>query len=182
MVLLLYPLVWFNMSANHLANRIQEKSRRGYRRFPALGVDCMFSCAWCRLHVFLRLVPIACSPTLGADCMSFHACCLSYVFSRLVPIACSPAFSSYCMFSRVWCQLHVFLRLVQIACFPALGADCMHSRAWCRLHVLPRWRRSCQYLLYGLTGSCSVSICRDWLLHLLCCLFNITPLKTTLLS
>ena len=28
--------------------------------FPALGAGCLFSCAWRQLHVFPRLVPVAC--------------------------------------------------------------------------------------------------------------------------
>ena len=141
-------MVWFNMSANHLTNRMLLVP---IACFPALSTDCLFSHAWYRMLVLPRLVPIAYVSMLVTYRRFSRAWCRLHVLPRLVPIACSPAFGAECIFSYAWCRLHVFPRLVQIACIPALGADCMFSRAGA----------GHEYFLYGLTGSCTVSICCD---------------------
>lgn len=79
-----------------------------------------------------RLVPVINFLELGASCMFSRIWLLLHVFPRLVPVACFPAsVGARCMFSRVRRPLHVFPRpRVPVACFPARGARYMFSRAF----------------------------------------------------
>ena len=101
---------------------------------PALGIGCVFSRAWHRLHVFPRLAPVTCFSALG----------ISY------------------MFSRAWHRLHIFPRLALVTCFPhlapvtsfsALGTSYIFSCAWHRLHVFPRLAPLSIFFLHALIGS-----------------------------
>ena len=104
-------------------------------RFPALGIGCMFSRAWHRLHVFPHLSMVACFPALGTGCIFSRAWHRSHVFPRLAPVACFPALGTGYMFSHTWHRLQVFPRLAPITCFRALGTGYMFSRVWHRRPV-----------------------------------------------
>lgn len=51
--------------------------------FPTLGIGCMSSCAWHRLHVFLHSAPVGCLPALGI-------------------VACLAALGTGCMYFCTW--------------------------------------------------------------------------------
>ena len=69
----------------------QEMCNMLARRFPALGIRCLFSRAWYRILVFPRLALVVCFPALGTGCLFSCAWYRVLVFPRLSPVAYFPA-------------------------------------------------------------------------------------------
>ena len=97
--------------------------------FPALGISCMFSRAWHRLHVFPRLVSVAYFPALGTGCMFSRAWHQLHVFPRAAPMICFRTFGSSCFFTlflRMSCLyvLPVIAILASVKCLSTFGTIC----------------------------------------------------------
>ena len=123
-------------------NQSETNVTRMTRVFPCIQwhAVCFPALKTARLHVFLRLVPVAFFPRLPPVALFSRACHRLQVSPRLALVACFPSLGTSCM-------------------FPALSTGCICLRAGttyisvfqdltCRLHYLYyRYKEILKYLL-----------------------------------
>ena len=108
-----------------------------FSRFPSLGTGCIFSRAWQRLNIFLRLALVVYFPALGTGCIFSRAWHRLHIFPRLAPAAYFPALGTCCIVSVPGISYISFPHLMP-ATFPALSTANMFSRTGtgCEVHQL----------------------------------------------
>ena len=118
--------------------------RRSTEIFNSLSYSDMFSRAWHRLHIFLRLAPV--SP--------FPALCTGCIFPPLAPVSCFSPLCTGCVFLRLPAPVTCFLCLPWplFAHFPAqhgvMFYRALHRLNFPRLAVLALV--ACLFLIIGM--------------------------------